>query len=578
MPRVSDVIELSELKDNMIVLEYVLPYSQESRIDVLLFGNDGEEKDNIVLIEVKQWTDVKATEDDGNVVETYIGQRKRVIPHPSQQAKGYAEYLRSFIDDFNGESPLQLFSCAYCHNYTKKNGEGLFSEKYDDLMKEYPVYSKSDVLELAIKIKSLLSKGHGFEVFNRFMQSPVEPSKKLLDNVAKIISNEPVFALINEQIVAKNLIWSKIRKAQKTKEKSVVIVSGGPGTGKSVIALNILAEAALRKKKVFYGCKSKPFIEGLKHIVGEEGEKLFSNLYRFLPSKVKKDELDVVLIDEAHRIEKSSNYQYTRNIDRTDMPPIEQLIRCAKTAVFFIDDKQNVRFQETGHTRLIKEHAKKYNCSIDEVELLTQFRCMGSNNYLEWLESVLGYNDEPKTLSKSAIFDFRIFDSPTELYGEIRKKEAKKANSARLVAGYCWPWSNPKVDGALVNDVVIGAFTMPWEARDGFSLKKGIPKWYQWAYKPGGIDQVGCIYTVQGFEFEYIGVIFGKDFKYNPTTKRMEGDMLETADITLKKKPDQFENYVRNIYRVLLTRGLKGCYVYFVDKETEEFFRSKIKS
>jgi DUF2075 family protein len=576
MPRIRDVVELSELHDNMIALEYVLPYSQESRIDVLLFGDDGAKKDNMVLIEVKQWTDVKATENDGNFVETYVGQRTRVVPHPAQQTKGYAEYLKNFIKEFSGEHPINLFSCSYCHNYTKKEDEGLFAGKYEDLLKEYPVYGKTDLTELAGKIKALLSKGHGFEVFNRFMQSAVEPSKKLLENTAKIISNEPVFSLINEQIVAKNLIWSKIRKAQKTKTKSVVIVNGGPGTGKSVIALNILAEAALKGKKVFYGCKSKPFLEGLKHIVGEEGEQLFSNLYRFLPSRVKENELDVVLIDEAHRIEKSSNYQYTRNIDRTDIPQIEQLIRCAKTTVFFIDDKQNVRSQETGHTILIKEHAKKAGCSLDEVELLTQFRCMGSNNYLEWLEYVLGYDNNPKTFFKNEIFDFRIFDSPAELYKAIMKKEEKKANSARLVAGYCWPWSNPKSDGSLVNDVVIGDFAMPWEAKDGFPLKKGIPKWYQWAYKPGGIDQIGCIYTVQGFEFEYIGVIIGNDLKYNDKTDRLEGDINATADPTLRRGPDKFESYVRNIYRVLLTRGLKGCYVSFTDKGTEKYFRSKM--
>ena len=188
------------------------------------------------------------------------------------------------------------------------------------------------------------------------MRSPLKPSKKLLENVTKVIKNEVVFSLLNEQSVAKNLIWSKVRNNQKKQTKSVIIVHGDPGTGKSLIAINVLAEAAQKGQQVFYGCKSKPFIEGFcQKLVGSDGALLFSNLYRFVPSKIEENQLDLLLIDEAHRIEKKSNHQYTRNEDRTDMPQVEQLIRCAKTCVFFIDDKQNVRSQEIGHSGLIRQ-------------------------------------------------------------------------------------------------------------------------------------------------------------------------------------------------------------------------------
>ncbi len=432
----------------------------------------------------------------------------------------------------------------------------------------------------------MLSKGDGFEVFNRFMQSEIKPSKKLLENVSKIISNEAVFSLLNEQLVAKNLIWSKIGKTQKGNSKAVIIVHGGPGTGKSVIALNLLAEAAKKKIKVFYACKSKPFISGLSNLVGRDAERLISNLNRFIPSKVKENSGDLVLIDEAHRIGKTSNNQFTKADDRTEMPQIDQIVRFAKTSVFFIDDLQNIRSLEIGSAELIRETAKKFNCSIDEVRLETQFRCMGSNNYLTWLESVLGYTESQLSLSDSEKFDFKIFNTPQELYNVLLEKEVEgiknnpnKGNFSRIVAGFCWPWSQ-KLDanGELVKDVVIGEFAMPWETHDKVTPPKGYAKWYEWAYKPEGIKQVGCIYTAQGFEFDYIGVIIGNDLKYNPTTDRLEGDITATADPMLRRYKDNFDKYVKNIYRVLMSRGMKGCYIYCTDSGTQEYFKKKFNT
>lgn len=578
LPRVRDVIEIADLKDDMIAVEYEVPYNQ-SRIDCLLFGKDQEANDNIVLIELKQWSSVQSSEEDGNFVETFTGGATRVVPHPSQQVQGYHNYLKSFVSEFDEIPPLILFSCAYCHNYEYVENKGLYSPKYREILRDYPIFNKKDTIAFAKKLKTLLAGGSGLEIYNRFMQSPIRPSKKLLDHVTKIIKNESVFSLLNEQLVAKNLIWSKVRKADKNRKKSVIVVQGGPGTGKSVIALNILAEAASRNMKVFYGCKSKPFYESLKSMVGKNGEALFSNLYRFLPSVMDEDELDLLLVDEAHRIEKKSNHQYTKPEHRTDLPQIDQLVRCAKTSVFFIDDKQNVRYQEIGKSDLIKESAMKYGRNISEVTLLNQFRCMGSNDYLLWIESVLGYSKENHFLRKNDIFDFRIFDSPRAIYEELQKKESEKVNSARMVAGFCWPWSKElDGNGQLFKDVKIDDFAMPWETHSKIPKPpKGYVKWYEWAYRPEGFKQVGCIYTAQGFEFDYIGVIIGDDLCYDRIGERLTANISATKDPTLKKGKENFEKHVKNIYRTLLTRGMKGCYVYFTNKETERYFKARME-
>jgi DUF2075 family protein len=295
---------------------------------------------------------------------------------------------------------------------------------------------------------------------------------------------------------------------------------------------------------------------------------------------VTKDELDLLLVDEAHRIEKKSNHQYTKPEDRTKMPQIEQLIRCAKTVVFFIDDKQNVRSQEIGRSELIRDAVKQFGCNLSEVTLKTQYRCMGSNDYLLWLESVLGYTNKQRILRKNEVFDFKILNSPQEIYDIIRKKESEKPNSARMVAGFCWPWSQKLgADGNLVNDVVIGDFAMPWETHGKITRPPaGFVKWYEWAYRPEGVKQIGCIYTAQGFEFDYIGVIIGDDLIYDPKLDCLKADITATKDPTLRRGRENFESHVRNIYRTLLSRGMKGCYVYFTNKKTENFFKKRLEA
>jgi DUF2075 family protein len=376
------------------------------------------------------------------------------------------------------------------------------------------------------------------------------------------------------------LIWAKVRKAQKRKTKSVVIVHGGPGTGKSLIAINLLAEAAQARQNVAYGCKSKPFREGLQHLVGTDAAMLFSNLFQFVPSKKEPDELDLLLVDEAHRIEKKAAHQFMAAADRTDMPQVDQLIRCARTSVFFIDDRQNVRSQEIGSSDLIRAAAQGMSSELSEVTLENQFRCMGSNDYLLWVESVLGYSDQRRVLSKNEIFDFRIFADPKSLYSALAEIEAKKPNSARLTAGFCWPWSKVLApDGSLVKDVKIGDFEMPWETHGEISRRPaGYVKWYEWAFRPEGFKQVGCIYTAQGFEFDYVGVIIGDDLLYDAASDQLRGNIEATEDPTLRRHKDNFEMHVKNIYRTLLTRGMRGCFVYFVNKETEEFFRKRIEA
>lgn len=596
-PKVKELLEASGVNDSYVTFEYLVPY-RKSRIDCMIYGCDANNYGNVIHIELKQWSnqtvkpdevdanfhvkdDVDEEEEDYSVIALTGGSYK-IEPHPSQQVRGYDNYLTGFIEVLSTKE-IGIKGMAYCYNYSrypkrKSTPTVLYDARYDSLQREYRTYSKDELKDIAAEIREKLCNGNGYSIFNKMMNSKIGSSKKLLEAASKMVEegNYNYFSLIDEQIAAKNSIMNAIRKMEK-QEKSVIIVKGGPGTGKTVIALSILAELAASKNKQYnlhYATKSKPLLEGVRHQLKKDARPLFSNVLQFIPANFNKNDLDVLLVDEAHRITLSPNHQYTKAEKRTDMTMVDTLINCAKVTVFFIDDKQAIRSQEIGTTSMIREAAEKFQADIHETELYSQFRCNGSDNYLDWLDQVL-YNKAVASHFTEEEFDFQIFDDPQKLYDAIKKQDDVEGQSARLCAGFCWPWSSETdANGDLKKEVQIGSFAMPWETKETIKPKpKGYVKWYEWAYKPAGIKQVGCIYTAQGFEFDYIGVIVGNDLRYDVSTGKLYTDLSATRDQTLRRSKQGFDEYVRNIYRVLMSRGMKGCYVYFCDPQVATYFQ-----
>ena len=604
-PQISTLLNEAGVKDSYITFEFLVPFSRK-RIDCMIYGKGEDDSPNVIHIELKQWTNksVNLAESEGNFttddvvfhVEAFTGHANRVVAHPSQQVKGYQGYLSNFIEVVSTHE-VNLTGFAYCYNYLKNDDKKpayLYDEKYSRLLQEYPTYARDQRDELVDKMQQLLKKGEGLEVFNKLINSPVRPSKKLLSEVSTMIEegDTSAFHLLEDQIVARNIILDKIRPMVSTtssanpNQKYVIIVNGGPGTGKTVIALHLLAELAKLSKNgnglnVHYATKSKPLLEGVRTKVRPASRMLFSNVTSFVPASADENSVDVLLIDEAHRIEVSANNQYTPAARRTNLPQIDTIIRAAKVAVFFIDDRQAIRGKEIGSPSLIKEAAARYGAAVEECELTSQFRCNGSDNYLNWLEQVL-YNEPITSSFNKEDFDLQIFDSPQEMYDKLVEQNNVPNQTARLMAGFCWPWSKTvDENGDLVKDVKIGNFAMPWETHDDVvqarKLPKGYVKWFEWAYKPEGIKQVGCIYTAQGFEFDYAGVIIGEDLKYDSETHKIVTDKSRTMDPVLRMTRQEatmtFDDYVRNIYRVLMSRGMKGCYLYIVDEKLRNYFK-----
>lgn len=571
---VKNLIESSKLINNMIILEYELPYNT-GRIDCILFGTGKNRDKNIVVVELKQWSKVEDCEIDGNII-TFIGGAKRMEPHPSIQVGGYHNYLLDFVQVFEDNKDIVLSSCVYCHNYSKNDNAILLADKFKNVTNKYPVFTKEDFQNLSEYLRDRLSDDNAIQIFNDFIHSNIKPTKKLIEYTKNMIQNQKVFNLLDDQIAANNTIIDRAKKCTRLKNKSVIIVKGGPGTGKSVIALNALAELLYKGQKVFHATGSKAFTTTLRKIVGTRAGRLFQYFNAF--GKFKDNEIDVLIADEAHRIRKNSNNRFTRKENRSETPQIDELIKAAKVSVFFLDENQIVRPNEVGSSEVIKDAAKKFNAEIFEFELKTQFRCSGSDGYLLWVDNTLNIREtENPILTKNEKMMFKICNSPEELRDEIIKRNKEHQNSARIVAGFCWPWSYPDKDGNLKEDIVIGDFKATWEAKeDAVKLVKNIPRASLWAYDPNGVSQVGSIYTIQGFETDYVGIIWGEDLTYNFNKKDWVGHPEKSADNMVKKDKENFTKYVKNTYRTLLTRGMKGVYVYFMDKDTENYFRSRI--
>ena len=605
-PHIARLLTQCGAKDSYVTFEFLVPFSRK-RIDCMIYGTGEDGSENVIHIELKQWSNktVGIADSDGNFttddaansqpddlifnVEAFTGHANRIVAHPSQQVKGYQGYLSNFIEVFSNQE-VSLTGLAYCYNYTKNDSSKpsfLYDDKYATLLSQFPTYAKDQFDELTEKLTGLLKNGDGLSIFNKVIDSPIRPSKKLLNEVTAMIEqgDTSAFSLLEDQIVARNIILDKIRPLLKENgefQKSVVIVKGGPGTGKTVIALHILAELSRHQLSVQYATKSKPLLEGVRHQITPTARLLFHNVTSYVPASADENSVDVLLVDEAHRIQKSANNQYTKAKNRTELSQVDTIIRAAKITVFFIDDRQAIRGAEIGSAELIREAAKRWNANIEECELTSQFRCNGSDNYMDWLEQVL-YNKPITSSFNPEDFDLKIFTDPQTMYNALVEQNEKPGQTARLMAGFCWPWSKEVVDGDLVKDVKIGNFAMPWETSDGVpyqKLTKKYPKWFEWAYKPLGIEQVGCIYTAQGFEFDYAGVIIGGDLKFDPVSKQIFTDKGACKDPVLRQNRQEatmtFDDYVRNIYRVLMSRGMKGCYVYAVDACLSNYLKGLI--
>ncbi len=567
---VARVLRDDEIPNEMgIAVELHLPQSSK-RIDVTLTGRDATGNKNAIVIELKQWETATATEKDGIVV-TYLGKGLREVVHPSYQAWSYASLLEGFNEAVY-DGGISIKPCAYLHNYIR---DGVIdAAHYEGYTQKAPLFLKGpkEREQLRDFIKKHVKYGDSKEVLYELANGRIRPSKALADALKGLLTAKPEFVLIDDQ---KEVYESTLASARKASAEAsrVVIIEGGPGTGKTVLAINLLVQltsAGLFGQYVSKNAAPRDVYQS--RLVGSITRTKFSSMFsgsgRFFD--VGANTYDFLIVDEAHRLnEKSGLYG---NLGENQ---VKELINSSACTVFFIDEDQRVTLNDIGTKQAIRDFAEAKGATVEEYEIASQFRCSGSDGYLAWLDHVLDIRPTANQVLDASDYEFRVFDSPQALHGAIKAKNT--TNKARVVAGYCWPWLSKKDCNA--SDIVIGdQYRRQWNLDKDGSL---------WIIAPESVEQVGCIHTCQGLEVDYIGVIIGPDLvvrdgqvKTVPEERDRHDRSIRGYKKRLKIDPEQVKAEVdliiKNTYRTLMTRGMKGCYVYCTDDETAEYFRSSI--
>jgi hypothetical protein len=560
---------LSEVE---MLFEYQLPLTSK-RADVVLAGQHPKTGGpSYLVVELKQWSHVDRFEDSDTLVkiEQYGG---RPVTHPVLQVRGYCDYMLGFTAVL-ADDPASLAGVAYLHNATDAGVDDLYRLPGDRLGSVFTGQRRGEFQDF---LKSRFAEGHsGAQYADALLSSRIAPSRQLLALAADEVQRREMFVLIDEQLDAFNYVMHAVERARRSNTKTAVIVTGGPGSGKSVIALSLLGELWRQGRTVIHATGSRSFTQTLRKVAGTrapEVKKMFQYFNSFVV--IEPNSLDALILDEAHRIRETSVSRWTKAEHRSGRPQIEELIAAARVPVFLLDEFQVVRPGEQGTVEDIEEHARAHGIEVERIDLDAQFRCGGSEEYLLWVKRLLGLEpggatqwvDDPR-------FEVQVLDSPAEMEAMLEMRIAD-GFSGRIAAGYCWPWSDPALDGTLVRDVQVGGWSRPWNLKGDRSVG-GAPAAALWATDPAGFGQVGCVYTAQGFEYDYAGVIIGADLVWREDGWEMVRSANKDPDFRNRIKVDdsQADRLIRNVYKVLLTRGVRGVAIHSVDRQTNDRLRA----
>ncbi|MCR5546627.1 MAG: DUF2075 domain-containing protein [Lachnospiraceae bacterium] len=555
-----------------VAIEYNIPQTSK-RVDFIISGYNEQHDPNVVIIELKQWDKVNVVEGQDALVETYTGNALRKVVHPSYQAWSYAAMIYDYNQNVQ-QGNIRLHPCAYMHNYRKDNPEKLEGAQYREYVEDAPLFARGEVAKLRDFIKASVKIGDDKQLLYDIDNGKIKPSKSLQDSIKSMIEGNQEFIMLDDQKVVYEEILRTAIQCMSDQKKRTVIVKGGPGTGKTVVAINLLAKLTNEGYFVQYTSKnSAPRNVYAKKLTGHKKSSI-NNMFKGSGSYVEaeKNIVDVLICDEAHRLNDKSGMFHNLGENQ-----IKEIIDASLCSVFFIDESQRVTLNDIGTVDEIKSWAEKEDSEISEMELVSQFRCNGSDGYLAWLDEVLEIRETANFDMKDIDYDIRIVDSPNEVR-ELILERNRVSNRARILAGYCWPWIKAGQNDTNVHDIKIGNFEMSWNLGNTSTF----------AIDESSVNEIGCIHTSQGLEFDYAGVIIGDDMRFEnghivtDFTKRAKTDQsLKGIKKLYKENPEyalkEADEIIKNTYRTLMTRGMKGCYVYCTDKNLAEYLKECLK-
>lgn len=557
-----------------VAIEFRIPYSSK-RVDFLITGKK-DSNNSVVIVELKQWEKVEKIEGKEAIVRTPMRYGLVETTHPSYQAWSYA----SLIEDYNEtvqQEAINMYPCAYLHNYiVDTNEDSLTDNVYQYYIEKAPIFAKGDARKLRKFIKKYIKYGDNKETLYKIEKGRIRPSKSLQDSLSSMLKGNEEFVMIDEQKVVYEEALRLANESQRTNTKNTLAVKGGPGTGKSVLAINLLVELTKKGLVVQYVTRNAAPRNIYSTKLKQDFKKThIDNLFKSSGTYVnaENNEFDVLIVDEAHRLnEKSGMFQ---NMGENQ---IKEIINAAKTTIFFIDENQRVTIKDIGSIDMIQNYSDELSSELNVMELLSQFRCNGSDGYLAWIDDVLQIRQTANVNYIGKDYDFRVYDNPNDLFKEI-KRINKVQNKSRMLAGYCWEWPTKTRTKTEIPDIVIPEYD--------FEMSWNLGNTNTWAIDEKSVNEIGCIHTSQGLEFDYVGVIIGDDLLYRNGKVVTNHEGRARTDRSLfgikkmfRENPEKAaklsDEIIRNTYRTLLTRGQKGCFIYCTDQKLAEYFKNRL--
>lgn len=570
-----NIVDDNDIDDEVrIAIEYNIPLTSK-RVDFIICGADANNNDNVVVVELKQWQKAEVVADDMHYcVKTFVGRNNRIVCHPSYQAYSYACFIRNYSQKVLDDG-INLIPCAYLHNYDPDFKQTLSNSIYKEWVSEAPFFIRNETEQFSAFVKKYVTRqSSNGDLLYKIDHGRLKPTKTLQDSLASMVKGNKEFMLLDEQAVCYDMCLKTMAKCKEDGKKRTIVIQGGPGTGKSVLAVNLLMEFINKSLNTCYATKNSAPREAFLSLLTHSDAKKQVNirqLFRspFGLSNVPDNTYDCLIVDEAHRLVKKMYGDWNGENQ------VKECISTSLLSIFLLDEDQAVTVNDIGSIAEISKWCRELNSTLKmpaEAKLVSQFRCNGSDAYIQFIDDILQRTEESVTVSLDELnFDFRIFDSAIELREALREKNAIN-NKSRMVAGYCYDWNVKHGRGDY--DIMLP---------DGFKAKWNLEKDKIWAINPNSFEEVGCIHTAQGLEFDYVGVLIGKDLKYDSTSGRIITDKqaISKDDKSSGIRSCKNENIVRklilNTYKTLLTRGQKGCYVYCEDKSLAEYIKKKAR-
>lgn len=570
-----NIVDDNDIDDEVrIAIEYNIPLTSK-RVDFIICGADANNNDNVVVVELKQWQKAEVVADDMHYcVKTFVGGNNRIVCHPSYQAYSYACFIRNYSQKVLDDG-INLIPCAYLHNYDPDFKQTLSNSIYKEWVSEAPFFIRNETEQFSAFVKKYVTRrSSNGDLLYEIDHGRLKPTKTLQDSLASMVKGNKEFMLLDEQAVCYDMCLKTMAKCKEDGKKRTIVIQGGPGTGKSVLAVNLLMEFINKSLNTCYATKNSAPREAFLSLLTHSDAKKQVNikqLFRspFGLSNVPDNTYDCLIVDEAHRLVKKMYGDWNGENQ------VKECISASLLSIFLLDEDQAVTVNDIGSIAEISKWCRELNSTLKmpaEAKLVSQFRCNGSDAYIQFIDDILQRTEESVTVSLYELnFDFRIFDSAIELREALREKNAIN-NKSRMVAGYCYDWNVKHGRGDY--DIMLP---------DGFKAKWNLEKDKIWAINPNSFEEVGCIHTAQGLEFDYVGVLIGKDLKYDSTSGRIITDKqaISKDDKSSGIRSCKNENIVRklilNTYKTLLTRGQKGCYVYCEDKSLAEYIKKKAR-